>query len=54
MVDKELTEGEKELLKFTVDFNNFLIKNPKIHYNLHENLKEINGKFRIMKRELEQ
>lgn len=53
MVDKELTEGEKELLKFTIDFNNFLIKNPKIRYNLHKNIKEINEKLRIIKKELE-
>jgi len=53
VVDKELTEGEKELLSFAVNFNNFLIKSPQIRYNLHKTIKEINEKFRYITIKLE-
>lgn len=52
MGNDELSEGEKELLKIANDFYKFLRDKPKIRYNLHDTIREINEGFLVIKREL--
>lgn len=52
MVDKELTEGEKTLLKFAFDFKKFISKDTQIRYSLQKTIKIIDENFLYVKRNL--